>query len=541
MKTHIENLHMSRHPKHDGQEQIRILETELCTKCNTCNFSGNEGEMKEHLQNKHRNKFPCIECGNVFQDQITLKKHIQSWHSVNSEPFPCELCGLVLADFHLLQEHVKTFHEEEYVNCRYCDSRVKDKEELKEHMIRYHEQTTILHTIATLVSDLHDNQEKNDIIQDNLFNLLRNVSERLDKIESKFLDIKAPVENIKPQKEGRDDEDHEVKHPKKEDKSKSKSLKHKITWVGTSLSKALDKNKVEKDLDVELSVKKAYCVKKEGRFPDENFETSVPQITKDGQIDTLVMEAGSIEITNIDVNKAMMNTDKDIEESKKEWFEQVEETSKSLFQIAEDCIARDSKMNVVIVKRPQRFDKASKDILGIKSKLSEYANKVYEQCALKSNNSNKIHIVDLKLGAQNGNYLKELIYGKQENPAYDGIHFSGCGGSRHFTYRAVNALKHIVRNRSPAKMFPSPPGCVGNKISAKLDSTEHTRCPQAQYQRAQLQKQRSNGANQRQHYESYADVVRKNGHTTRVGQKDIFSIPTKNRFDQLPRNSQGNW
>ena len=145
------------------------------------------------------------------------------------------------------------------------------------------------------------------------------------------------------------------------------------------------------------------------------------------------------------------------------------------------------------------------------------------------------------MGAQNGNFLKELIYGKQENPAYDGIHFSGCGGSRHFTYRAVNALKHIVRNTSPAKMFPSPPGCVGNKISAKLDSTEHTRCPQAQYQRAQLQKQRSNGANQRQHYESYADVVRKNGHTTRVGQKNIFSIPTKNRFDQLPRNSQGNW
>ena len=62
----------------------------------------------------------------------------------------------------------------------------------------------------------------------------------------------------------------------------------------------------------------------------------VPQTIKDDNTDTLVMEAGSIEITNIDVNKAMMNTDKDIEESKKEWFELVEESSKSLFKIAED-------------------------------------------------------------------------------------------------------------------------------------------------------------------------------------------------------------
>ena len=132
--------------------------------------------------------------------------------------------------------------------------------------------------------------------------------------------------------------------------------KHKITWIGTSLSKVLDKKKVEKDLGVKLKAVKAYCVKEEGRFPNENFTAIVPEAIQAGNIDTLVLEAGNIEISNIEVNRAMMNTDVDIEESKKGWFEKAEETSKSLFQIAERCIARNPNLNVVIVKRPQRFD-----------------------------------------------------------------------------------------------------------------------------------------------------------------------------------------
>ena len=53
--------------------------------------------------------------------------------------------------------------------------------------------------------------------------------------------------------------------------------KHKITWIGTSLSNVLDKKKVEKDLGVKLKAVKAYCVKEEGRYPNENFTAIVPE------------------------------------------------------------------------------------------------------------------------------------------------------------------------------------------------------------------------------------------------------------------------
>ena len=138
--------------------------------------------------------------------------------------------------------------------------------------------------------------------------------------------------------------------------------KHKITWVGTSLSKPLDKKKFEHDSDVNLTVKKAYCIKAEGRFKEANFTAIVPELVKKGGIDTMVLQTGSIEFTNLDVNKAMMDAKKDISEYKKEWYAKAEEDSKSLFAIAEDAIARDPKLNVVIVKRFLRFDRASKDI-----------------------------------------------------------------------------------------------------------------------------------------------------------------------------------
>ena len=41
------------------------------------------------------------------------------------------------------------------------------------------------------------------------------------------------------------------------------SKKEKISWIGTSISKVLDKKKVEKDLDVSLSVTRAYGIKDE--------------------------------------------------------------------------------------------------------------------------------------------------------------------------------------------------------------------------------------------------------------------------------------
>ena len=139
-----------------------------------------------------------------------------------------------------------------------------------------------------------------------------------------------------------------------------------------------------------------------------------------------------------------MDTTQDIESYKKKWFTQVEEDSKNLFNIAEDAIEKNPNLEVIILKRLPRFDRSSKDIIGIKSKLSAFANNVYDQLLLKSSNSSKIHVIELQFGFEKSAYLRELIYGNKSVENVDGVHLKGPGASRHFNYRAVQVLKPVL-------------------------------------------------------------------------------------------------
>ena len=142
----------------------------------------------------------------------------------------------------------------------------------------------------------------------------------------------------------------------------------------------------------------------------------------------------------------MMDTDKDIKAYQKEWFGKAEDVSTDLFSIAEDAIAADPNLNVIIVKRLPRFDRSSSDILGIKQKLSDFSNHVYDQLWLSRGSPDRIQIVELKL-IQNAGYLKDIIYGNHEDAKYDGIHLNGKEASRHFSYRAVQAIYPVLYNQ----------------------------------------------------------------------------------------------
>ena len=97
-------------------------------------------------------------------------------------------------------------------------------------------------------------------------------------------------------------------------------------------------------------------------------------------------------------------------------------------------------MEVVIVKRLPRYDPSNSDPIGIKRELSIFGNNVYDQLWFKRGAPSKIHIVSLEIGSDSSSHLKELIFGNSRSRFFDGIHLRGNGASRHFTYRAKNAL-----------------------------------------------------------------------------------------------------
>ena len=534
---------------------------------------------------------------NLKEHQKTKHEVSESKEKKMMKYYYCDSCEFKSNTLLEIQEHKKTTHDMPEYKCDSCDLVSRSIEELWIHKITVHEgyqaltpegtqgmQQTLLLRLSGMLEYLVENmsklkaetkegfkesrikmevmEEKLKKIDDNLIDtkvamaktarfdeklqndgiaVLRNFSDKCSSLENIILDKKTKVDGVEIAHEKEEVNSKssvnkaEIKKTSTEGSMSQKKQKHKVAWVGTSISKVLNKKKVEEDLNVELKAVKAYCVENEGRYPAHNFKEAVPEALNAGDVDTLVIEAGNIEITNIDVNKAVMDTENSIEDYKKEWFDKAEETSKALFKIAEDCVIKDEKLNVVIVKRLQRFDKPSSDIIGIKQRISQYANKIYDQCILKSNHSSRIHVIEFNL-TQNSDYLKEIIYGQTENPRYDGIHLSGSESSRHFSYRAVQALKLILHTRSQSKMRPSHHSRGQSESfeqqERNSESHGHTNCPQAQYQRIQ----RGNRAHKSRHYESYASVVKSN---TWGGQTYNSSIPTRNRFDQL--SSQGNW
>ena len=91
------------------------------------------------------------------------------------------------------------------------------------------------------------------------------------------------------------------KPPKKESHSTADSNFAKF-W------QTIDKEKIEKDCNVEMEMVKAYCIKEEetAHFKGKSFKTVVPKVMEEKDTDVLVLETGSIEITDINIHEAMM-------------------------------------------------------------------------------------------------------------------------------------------------------------------------------------------------------------------------------------------
>ena len=442
LETHRKLEHMNVSVEIKKEEQ-QILQCDQCDSKFILNI-----QLKKHLENKHKEtlKYACNTCEYGSNFIAELWNHVLDVHPGDKFQFDqnakhdilynlvAEQNVDVLEQFNILNEHME---EASKKLALVFDDIIKDiKEELKEKITSSIQETK---NLSNRISSIE---------------VLINKKQEGDKEE-----VPLP-ESSKAETPEEESESNKEKKKERQQKRKSRNIeKHKLTWVGTSISKALDRKKFEKDMNVDLTVVKAYCIKEEGRFKKANFAAIVPEIVQKGDLDTLVLQTGSIEITNLEVNKAMMDTTKDISEYKKEWFAKAEKDSENLYMIAEEAIAKNANLNVVIVKRLSRFDRPSSDILGVKTQLSKFANHVYDQLWLKNGSPERIYIVQLDLGCDKYSNLKTIIIGNHEHPKYDGIHLVGNAAVRHFTYRAVQAILPIVTqpyssHQSPKGSFP---------------------------------------------------------------------------------------
>ena len=464
------------HQQSHGKPNVEKREI---TKCQLCDYETLDSkDIHSHLKETHQNVevkisskdqtvLKCDICGYSCRLKIQLKKHIERKHTDDTKKtYSCSLCQFGSDDVSSLWKHAQDEHP---------GYRFDNKTETQMLFNIFGEQNAdLMEQFRTLKTGLvHLFQELEQNVCASINTIKKEVKADVSEVkeETKLLSKKVEnfvkivhdnenVENVRNVKDENEEKrntyaKNRIAGNKKQKESKNPG-KHKVFWVGTSVSKAVNKKKFENDLNVEMTVVRADCIKEEGHHKESNLNAIVPEIVENEGADTIVLQSGSIEITNIDVNKAIMDTSKDISEYKKEWYKKVENDSNNIFSMAEDAVAMDSSLNVIIVKRLPRYDKPSSDILGIKSQISKYANNVYDQLWLKQGSPSRIHVIDLELGSDKYAHLKNIIFGNVNSTNYDGIHLVGEGASRHLTYRAVQQISRIITKPLQSATLSAP-------------------------------------------------------------------------------------
>ena len=308
---------------------------------------------------------------------------------------------MVLGTFTILQEHINIVHKPEIKPCKYCEKILYSNETLEEHMIQVHEKIVILHTMGSQVNDLTEKFEDFECFKKKTMKLLKALKSENNEIKQELFVIRntqqtmqIPNSNILPDKHPdlpkvpknnsykdalkdiqvdkneaaiKIDDYQQTQFEKADIDDIEKTDTKNIAWVGTSLSESLDVYAFERDKNTKVKVTKAYGIVRDAKqlYPDKNFADIVPDVIARDSPDTLVLQAGSIEISSIDVKRALMDDEGDIAEYKKEWFAQVESDSANLFNITEAAIEMKPNLEVFIVKRLPRYDPRTADPIGI--------------------------------------------------------------------------------------------------------------------------------------------------------------------------------
>ena len=149
----------------------------------------------------------------------------------------------------------------------------------------------------------------------------------------------------------------------------------------------------------------------DARFKSKNFLNIVPERLHGKKYDTLILQAGCNEISNIKL-KGYPASSKNV----KEWEEKVEKSRSKLFNLAQNSLKSNPNLKkVIILKSLPQYDSVEKDPSSIKTKLNQYGNSLYNSIWMKNGCQKDIIIIDQQLECQGP--LRQKRFG---NPGFNG-------------------------------------------------------------------------------------------------------------------------
>ena len=430
-----------------------------CTLCDVvCKTSQ---DVQQHMSNKH--SFPCIKCPTTtFQSRDLLLQHNDTYHSpVNKIPIKprektnCDQCGYKGLNESDLISYLINEHSGKTEQCRYCERKFLNAQTIRTHIETDHVEFAIMDHIMGNLKIMDENSVTFEKKMTNVLNLILDnqneikqelfisrqndsiVKEKMYTIERAITSLNNTISGVTSQNANLVNNVSKPIVPEPVYNNTKKDTGN-ILLVGTSLTNKLNKQVIQNVTDSKVTVAKAFTIDaKDGAVrPDLNHKKVVPMELSKQEYDTLVLDGGVNEISNIDTSQDFIaNIDV--------WKQKVANDSINMFRIAEESLTQNKTLKkVVVLKRIFRCDDP------IKQSLSEFANSVYDEIWNKRGRPSNIYIADQKLNCDGK--LRAQRYGGAYDRSFDGVHLRGELGTQHYTRSMIDVFTavypHILSN-----------------------------------------------------------------------------------------------
>ena len=213
------------------------------------------------------------------------------------------------------------------------------------------------------------------------------------------------------------------------------------------------------------------------KFPNLNFTEVVPAELRKGNFHYLVLQAPSVDITNLNTN---------VHPYSKHFQHETIKSTQNFFSVVENALeVKPTLHKVIVLKLIPRYDPPSVDPLGLKSDLSKIFNEKLDELCMSSPFQSKVfvgsHNIDCTGAMRESRYwfaefskwafIFYCRYRQTKTGKFDGIHMFGSVGREAYTLNVLNILKSAKmtssafspnkqqvsqsKNKNPISPFPN--------------------------------------------------------------------------------------
>ena len=463
-----------------------IAVTHARTQCDQCHFtSSSQFHLALHKEQDHSQPqppkeqlFPCILCGMTFSQSYDLDSHIKRRHSPPqdepSDQTPNHTLTMVLEEQIDMAQNFKELKAS--IDAQLSEIR-NDQESLRVDIKQLVQDNTVLHTSFNRFEKLQSNVESQvQNISTFISTLSRTpapapvpsvpippsrspsmappVSSSLEVPETStgysdtaedspaypnrmFVPLKQRAQPSSEYSSPSTFKPTSNPQPSAHQSTRMQTSKRpKILLIADSIGRNVDVRHLEEATNTLIYTEEAYGAeyRPDAFRPHDNFRNASINAPSKEKFKYAILQGSSTDITDLDTSQA---SHAQIEFLKQEVFV----ASQNMVSAARNIIINNPGIEkVLILDRVPRFDLPSADPNQLKSKLSEYGNKVFRDVLQNCDVKAKISVAFHSLPSQ----LQQNLYGHPDRLGYDGIHLYGKDGRNHYTRSVCNILQRFL-------------------------------------------------------------------------------------------------